>query len=224
MSEKKTFFNATLILTSIVCLLPMILGFALWKKLPDQIPQQYGWNNQVNWTLPKFWGIITLPLVMVAINIIYSYFIRFSKQEMSPKVEKILAWIIPLIALPVNCFMLLKPIGFDIEPFTFIVAVLSIFFIIVGNYLPKTKPNAVMGVRAPWINKNPVVWNKTQRVSGILMVITGLINLVTCFFAFGKLVFVVTISILIIFTLFYSIIIAKKESKKESQENSTSNN
>ena len=54
MSGRKPFFNKTLILTSIVCLLPMVLGFALWNKLPEDIPQQYGWNNQVNWTLPKF--------------------------------------------------------------------------------------------------------------------------------------------------------------------------
>lgn len=85
MSGRKPFFNKTLILTSIVCLLPMVLGFALWNKLPENIPQQYGWNNQVNWTLPKFWGIITLPLVMVIINIVYSLLFRFSKQELSPK-------------------------------------------------------------------------------------------------------------------------------------------
>lgn len=223
MSEKKPFVTKTLILTSIVCLLPMILGFTLWDKLPDDIPQQYGWNNQVNWTLPKFWGIITLPFFMVIINFVYALCFRLSKQEMSPKVEAILAWIIPVIALPVNTFMLLKPIGFDIEPFTFIGALLSILFIIIGNYMPKTKPNAVMGVRAPWINNNPDVWNKTQRVTGITLVIIGLINLVTCFFPFGKWVFVITVSIVVIFSLVYSIIIAKKESQKENQETSTEN-
>ena len=71
MSNRKPFFTKTVILTSLVCLLPMILGFALWNKLPEDIPMQYGWNNQVNWTLPKFWGIITIPLVMVILNLVY---------------------------------------------------------------------------------------------------------------------------------------------------------
>lgn len=210
MSNKKPFFTKTVILTSLVCLLPMILGFALWNKLPEDIPMQYGWNNQVNWTLPKFWGIITIPIVMVILNLVYSLCFRFSKQELSPKVEAILVWIIPLIALPVNCFIFLKPIGFDVEPFTFIGAILSILFIIIGNYLPKTTPNPVVGTRAPWINKNPNVWNKTQRVSGIVLVIIGLINLITCFFPFGKYVFVISLGIITIFSLIYSIVIAKK--------------
>ena len=217
MSNRKPFFTKTDILTSVVCLLPMILGFALWNKLPEDIPMQYGWNNQVNWTLPKFWGIITLPLVMVILNLVYSLCFRFSKQELSPKVEAILVWIIPLIALPVNCFVFLKPIGFDVEPFTFIGAILSILFIIIGNYLPKTTPNPVVGTRAPWINKNPNVWNKTQRVSGIALVITGLINLITCFFSFGKYVFVATIAIDVILLLVYSIIISVKTSKEENK-------
>ena len=218
MSGRKPFFNKTLFLTSFVCLLPMVLGFALWNKLPEDIPQQYGWNNQVNWTLPKFWGIITLPLVMVIINIVYSLLFRFSKQELSPKVEGVLAWIIPVIALPINCFMFLRPIGFDVEPFMFIGGIMSLVLIITGNYLPKIKANSVVGVRAPWINKNPTVWAKTQRLSGILMVITGLINLVTCFFPFGKYVFVITVGTLVIFMLVYSIVVAKQESKKIKQE------
>jgi len=217
MSDKKSFFTKTLILTSVVCLLPMILGFALWDKLPEDIPMQYGWNNQVNWTLPKLWGIITVPIVMVIINLVYALCFKLSKQSVSPKVEAILAWIIPLIALPVNSFIFLKPIGFDVEPFTFIGAILSILFIIIGNYLPKTTQNPVVGVRGPWINKNPDVWNKTQRVSGIALVITGLINLITCFFSFGKYVFVATIAIDVILLLVYSIIISVKASKEENK-------
>ena len=223
MSNKKPFFTKTVILTSLVCLLPMILGFALWNKLPEDIPMQYGWNNQVNWTLPKFWGIITIPIVMVILNLVYSLCFRFSKQELSPKVEAILVWIIPLIALPVNCFVFLKPIGFDVEPFTFIGAILSILFIIIGNYLPKTTPNPVVGTRAPWINKNPDVWNKTQRVSGIGLVITGLLNFVTCFFSFGKWVFVISLAIFVLFTLIFSIVVSKKICSKEF-ENSFDNN
>ena len=85
MSEKKSFSIKTFILTSVVCLLPVVLGFVLWDKLPEEIPQQYGWNDQVNWTLPKFWGIITMPLFMVVINVIYLLSLRVSKQRNNPR-------------------------------------------------------------------------------------------------------------------------------------------
>ena len=213
MSEKKSFSIKTFILTSVVCILPIVLGFALWDKLPEEIPQQYGWNDQVNWTLPKFWGIITMPLVMVVINVIYLFALKVSKQKFSPKVEAIMSWIIPVLSVVLGSFMLLKPIGFDIDVFCIVGFVLSILFIVIGNYLPKTEPNSVVGTRAPWINKNPEVWNKTQRVSGIVLVLIGLINLFTCFLPFGKYVFVATVFPGIIFVLIYSLVISKKINK-----------
>lgn len=213
MSEKKSFSIKTFILTSVVCLLPIVLGFALWDKLPEEIPQQYGWNDQVNWSLPKFWGIITMPLFMAVINVIYFLVFRFSKQKFSPRVEGIMSWMIPGLSVVLGSFMLLKPIGFDIDVFCIVGFVLSILFIIIGNYLPKTEPNPVVGTRAPWINKNPEVWNKTQRVSGILLVIIGIINLFTCFLPFGKYVFVATVFPGIFFVLIYSLVISKKINK-----------
>jgi uncharacterized membrane protein len=213
MSEKKLFSIKNIILTSVVCLLPIVLGFALWDKLPEEIPQQYGWYDQVNWSLPKFWGIITMPLFMAVINVIYLLAFRFSKQKFSPRVEGIMSWMIPALSVVLGSFMLLKPIGFDIDVFCIVGFVLSILFIIIGNYLPKTEPNPVAGTRAPWINKNPEVWSKTQRVSGILLVIIGIINLVTCFLPFGKYVFVATVFPGIIFVLIYSLVISKKINK-----------
>jgi uncharacterized membrane protein len=109
--------------------------------------------------------------------------------------------------------MILKPVGFNIDAFCIVGFVLSILFIIIGNYLPKTEPNPVVGTRAPWINNNPEVWSKTQRVSGIVLVIIGIINLVTCFLPFGKYVFVATVFPGIIFVLIYSLVISKKSNK-----------
>ena len=154
-----------------------------------------------------------MPLVMVVINVIYLFALKVSKQKFSPKVEAIMSWMIPVLSVVLGSFMLLKPIGFDIDVFCIVGFVLSILFIVIGNYLPKTEPNSVVGTRAPWINKNPEVWNKTQRVSGIVLVLIGLINLFTCFFPFGKYVFVATVFPGIIFVLIYSLVISKKINK-----------
>lgn len=36
---------STLIITSIITILAITLGLAFYKELPDQIPQQYGFND-----------------------------------------------------------------------------------------------------------------------------------------------------------------------------------
>ncbi len=50
---------------------------------------------------------------------------------------------------------------------------ISIFFIIIGNYLPKTRPNWFIGIRTPWSLSSQQSWEKTHRLAGLLFVIFG---------------------------------------------------
>ena len=85
MSEKKSIFNLTFFITSLLCLVPIIVGFILWDKLPESIPQQYGYNDEATWSLPKLWGIITLPIFMFIINLVMHLTITFSKKRIQSK-------------------------------------------------------------------------------------------------------------------------------------------
>ena len=212
MKENKKLFTITLLLSSAVCLLPIALGFLLWDKLPENIPQQYGWNDQVNWTLPKPWGFILCPSLLVIVNVIMQIATKLSKKELNKKVEAILFWIIPVLSILLNSLIILKPAGLDIEVSQVVILIISIIFIIIGNYMPKVEANALIGIRAPWINKNPEVWAKTNRLGGILFVLTGIINLITCFTPAGKYVFVASALLVSTITFIYSLYAAKKYS------------
>ena len=217
MTDTKKALIKKLIFTSIVILLPIVVGFALWDKLPDEIPQQYGWNGQVNWTLPKFWGIITPPVFIAIINAIYIISIAVSKQEFNQRVDTVLTWILPMISVPMYFLMIIKPLVADFDMFIVVGFLISLIFVVLGNYIPKVGPNPVVGARAPWINKYPEVWNKTQRVTAFAMVSVGILNMITCFFPFGKYVFVATVIPAVLFSLIYSLVVYRKV--KKSSEN-----
>lgn len=210
-TEKKTFPVSTFILSNIVCLLPILLGVILYDKLPADIPQQYGWNEQVNWTLPKPWGFIVSPLIILAANIVLFLSFYYTKQNLSKKVKALCFWIMPMVGLPVNSILILKPAGMNIDVFTSIALVIGLLFVILGNYLPKVEQNGFVGVRASWTRNNKDVWQKSQRISGILMVICGFILLVSSFLPFGKWIFIITIVFFALFSLISSLIIAAKE-------------
>ena len=93
--------------------------------------------------------------------------------------------------------------------------ILGILFMIIGNYLPKTEPNHIIGVRAPWTMNNPEVWRKVHRVSGFVLVLLGLFILITCFTPIGKVAFIAATIFAVIFMLVYSIVMAVKYNKKE---------
>ena len=54
-------------LTSIISIaliaIAIIAGAALWNQLPDQMASHWNANDQVNGTMPKFWGVFMMPLI-----------------------------------------------------------------------------------------------------------------------------------------------------------------
>lgn len=45
---KKSEYKGIMIITSIMILLPMIIGVVLWDKLPSEIATHFGTDNQAN--------------------------------------------------------------------------------------------------------------------------------------------------------------------------------
>lgn len=213
--KQKKLFTPVFFITNLLCLLPIVLGVILYDKLPNDIPQQYGWNNQVNWTLPKPWGFIVSPVIIFAANIVMHLSVKYTKQKIGPKVELIMQWMLCLIGLPVNAMLIIMPAGVNIDVFNVVAPVMAILFIILGNYLPKVENNGFVGVRASWTRKNSDLWAKNQRFTGKLMVILGFVILISCFSSIGKYVFIGAILLLVLIPLIYSLVIYNKCKDKE---------
>ena len=58
--------------------------------------------------------------------------------------------------------------------------VLSVLFIIVGNYIPKLKKNRVSGVKTKYSQSGEDAWMKSQRFGGRLLVLGGIASLIVC--------------------------------------------
>lgn len=58
--------------------------------------------------------------------------------------------------------------------------VLSVLFIIIGNYLPKLKKNRVSGVKTKYSQSSDNAWMKSQRFGGRLLIVEGIVSLVVC--------------------------------------------
>ena len=46
-------------------------------------------------------------------------------------------------------------------------------FIVIGNYLPKVRPNYLVGIRTPWTLTSDLSWDRTHRIGGRLFVLEG---------------------------------------------------
>ncbi len=52
---------------------------------------------------------------------------------------------------------------------------MGLFMIIIGNFLPKTRLNSVVGLRTVWSMKNDKTWAKSNRLGGIILIVAGVV-------------------------------------------------
>ncbi len=63
----------------------------------------------------------------------------------------------------------------------------GLLLIIVGNVMPRLRPNSAMGIRTPWTLGDERVWAGTHRVGGYLLVLFGMGLIVFTYIDFQKL-------------------------------------
>ncbi|HMA53378.1 MAG TPA: SdpI family protein, partial [Acidobacteriota bacterium] len=51
---------------------------------------------------------------------------------------------------------------------------LGVVLLVLGNILPRLRPNSAMGVRTRWALADETVWTKTHRAAGYVLVVFGL--------------------------------------------------
>ena len=180
-------YKKTLILTAILILLPMLIGFIFWDKLPDQLATHFGSNGEPDGWSSKTFAVIGLPVLLVAVHLV-CFFITFAdpkKQHIDPKLFKLILWLCPVISW-FGCgttYAHALDMEFNITNIGMIL--LGVLFIVIGNYLPKARQNYTVGIKLPWTLHDEENWNRTHRLAGKLWMVCGLLFVIVSFFGLG---------------------------------------
>lgn len=67
----------------------------------------------------------------------------------------------------------------------FVIAGSGLLFLLIGNYLPKTRQNWFLGIRTPWTLSSEFAWEKTHRLAGRLFMSAGFITIIGAFVVNG---------------------------------------
>lgn len=174
----------TLVIASLVLLIPVIVGLLLWDKLPEQIPTHWGINGEVDGWSSKAMAVFGLPALMMALQ--WVCFIACTadpkRQNYNPKMIKLVLWICPVIGLVLCTFVYPAALGYTIPVEVIAPLLVGAMFIVLGNWLPKCKQTYTMGIKLPWTLASEENWNATHRFGGKVWVIGGIITLLTALF------------------------------------------
>lgn len=169
-----------LIITSIVTLLPMLIGIICWDRLPDVMATHFGLNNEANGFSSRAFAVFGLPLVLVAVLWLCAFVTAHDpkRQNISPKMFALVLWIVPVVSLVVAATIYPVNLGYELDITLFSGLFLGLMFIFVGNYLPKARQNYTIGVKLPWTLANEENWNRTHRLAGYLWMICGVLMII----------------------------------------------
>jgi uncharacterized membrane protein len=170
--------------TSIIVLsliaIAVIAGAVLWNQLPDQMASHWDANDQVNGTMPKFWGAFLMPLITLGIFLLLTFIPNLDplKANVTQFRETFNLFIVFIAAfmLYIHTLTLLWSLGYtSFQMSSAMLPALGILFIFVGYLLRKAKRNFFIGIRTPWTLSSDSVWDKTHQLGSKLFMLSGVV-------------------------------------------------
>jgi len=210
-----------LILTSIICLSPIILAMAIYNDLPENIAMQWSFDGNPNWFAPKAAAAFGIPIFFAVLNIVVVLLINSDsrRKNISAKMIIFVQWLVPVLALVIVPIILFTNMGINLPIILIAFTLLGVMFIFIGNYLPKCKQNYLVGFRFSWTLNDSENWNKTHRIGGYFLMIGGVMFILLAFLPFENhisLILLLSIMALILTVpILYSYSLYKKSTQKE---------
>lgn len=199
-----------LTITSIVCLLPIIIGLFFYSTLPEDIAIHFDINNNPDGYFPKAVFVFGMPVIMLALQVFCCIVSDLADKnpEANRKAITVYKWIIPILSIVMYCVTILYSTKNTVDIRKIVMCILGMMLIIMGNYTPKT----VGSHKLPKI-RNEEVEKRMLRISGYILIINGIFCIISILFK--PVVSVILISLLIIETiiLFLYAINASKKTK-----------
>ena len=155
-------------ITFLVTLLPIFAGLLLWNRLPDQLPVHFGMDGAADGWSGKGFAVFGIPLMMLFFQVVIRFATMLDKnnQGHNRKVMDLVGLIFPGMSIVFAVIIYSQALGKELNLATLLFAVLGLFFIAMGNWMPKIKQNATLGIKIKWTLYSEENWNKTHRFAG----------------------------------------------------------
>ena len=215
MSTRKT------VVIVLVLLLVSTLAVALhWNQLPDPMASHWDINDQVNGTMPRFWGVILMPLISLAIFLLFLLIPEIDplKANIAKFRDLFNLFVVFMTLFLMYVYGLSIAWNFGFTQFKMsesLLPAIGLLFILIGYMLRRAKRNFFIGIRTPWTLSSDTVWDETHRVGSWLFIASGVVAFIGAFFG-GMIAFWFIFVPLIgsaVFLVIYSYVLYQQETK-----------
>ena len=209
-----------IVIVLVLLLVTTLAGVLHWNGLPDPMASHWGINDQVNGTMPKFWGVFLMPLISLGLFLLFL---------LIPAIDPLKANIakfrgafnlfivfMTLFLMYVQGLMLAWNLGFtNFKMSESLLPAVGLLFILVGFMIRNAKRNFFIGIRTPWTLSSDKVWDETHRVGSGLFIMSGIFALIGVFFGSITAFLFILIPLMVstTFLIIYSYVLYRTETK-----------
>lgn len=212
LKKKSDIYNVVLIVIA------FLINIAVYSKLPDQIPTHWNVAGEIDGYSSKAFGAFMAPVIMLVVWLGMKFLPNIDpKKKNYEKFDSSYSIIICLLTsffFVLHLLTITVSLGYDISINKVIPLIIGILFIILGNYMPKSKSNFFYGIKTPWTLTSDISWRKTHRLGGKLFVLAGIIVVISSIFLTGTvqvIIFVISTSIAALIPIVASYFYAKND-------------
>jgi len=165
----------------------LILSAWAWLEIPEgaEIPVHWGPSGEADAVGPKWLGLLGLPLVAIGVLAVLVFIPRIEPrrehlERSSTAYTAIGIAVLGLMAV-IHVFAVLAALGSKANIAPVAGTAVGVLFIVIGNFLGRTRSNWFFGIRTPWTLSSERAWTRTHRLGGYLFIALGGVMLVAVF-------------------------------------------
>ncbi len=176
----------------IISFAPLIITAIALPFMNDTVPMHYNAAGEVDRYGSKYENFI-FPVEIMLFYLFWVIYVRYYSHLSADDDERIKSnlRVVYIVAIAISSMFCVMQCAFlaialtnegglsdSIDLFLIINLAMSVLFVIIGNFLPKTKRNSVLGVRTSWTLKSDKAWYSANRSCGIAWVIAGFFSII----------------------------------------------
>ena len=156
-----------------------IASAVVYPNLPERIPTHWNLAGEADDWSDKSFGVWVIPLVMIFMWALMRFLPAIDPRgsnyaKFGGAFEAIMISVMAFM-LGFHLVALAAARGYPVDMARVLPIGVGLLLVVIGNLLPRARPNWFVGIRTPWTLSSDRVWEKTHRFGGRVFVAGGLI-------------------------------------------------
>ena len=185
----------------LVLVAALVVSAIAYPRLPERVPVHWDFSGDVNRLGSRLEAATIIPLIGVVLWLVmralpYIDPRRENYAKFQSTYDLVVNAAVTLLVV-LHLALIGSALGYPIPRERVIAGAGGAMVALLGNVLPRARPNWWFGIRTPWTLSNDRVWMRTHRIGGYLLVIAGVAAVLASIFADARVTPIVLVGSLV---------------------------